>query len=603
MKKNLLLLMAFSFILSINAQDAFKQQQERMGLILKQGVKPIKDVSSEFTGEVGNEYVSNRDADIVIGDTEYDLQSNASLDHRIYLFDDGTMAAVWSRGWETGLYPDRGTGYNYHDGTSWGPAPTARIEPERTGWPSIAPYGENGEIICAHTAADGLIFSWRETRGTGEWNNFMLYGPEGTGGLTWPRMVTTGENHDVIHVISALYDETYMDVYSPILYSRSSDGGQSWDPENVILEGLGSDYTNAWGGDTYAWAEPRGIVIAFAAQAEGGDGVIMKSIDGGDNWERIDYYLCPDPFFETVTPLYGCGDGYQFPLIDEDNKVHVTFGRFLIEADGIGGFTYVTNTDGLIYWNEDMAVLDSAAIGHDNDLTSLEEAGYLAARVQEHGDDTLMGIATYQSGMTSMPAMALVDGQIYLYYSGIALGFDNEENNFRHIWYTVSEGDGKWSTPEDLTGDVFHIFSECAFTTVTSTANDQLHILYQTSNTPGIFQRYTSAEVGPHNMVYLPVGLHVGVNDSYTETSFEVSQNYPNPVNGQTYFTVKLNAAADLSLEVYSLTGQMVNSANYGYKTAGTHTLTINANDLASGVYFYTVSTGTNKVTRKMIVQ
>ena len=95
----------------------------------------------------------------MIGDTEYDLQSNASLDHRIYLFDDGTMAAVWTRGWETGAYPDRGTGYNFHDGSGWGPSPTARVEPERTGWPSIAPYGENGEIICAHTAADGLIFS------------------------------------------------------------------------------------------------------------------------------------------------------------------------------------------------------------------------------------------------------------------------------------------------------------------------------------------------------------------------------------------------------------------------------------------------------------
>ena len=80
-------------------------------------------------------------------------------------------------------------------------------------------------------------------------------------------------------------------------------------------------------------------------------------------------------------------------------------------------------------------------------------------------------------------------------------------------------------------------------------------------------------------------------------------KNYHNPVNDQTYFTVTLNEGADLSLKVYSLTGQMVNTAYYGYKTAGTHTLTINANELASGVYFYTVSTATNKVTRKMIVQ
>jgi len=604
MKKLLLLLMATGLVISVSAQSAFQQQQERMSFPLKKGLKPIKDVSPAFTGEPANEYVANRDIDIVIGDTEYDLQSNASLDHRIYLFDDGTMAAVWTRGWETGAYPDRGTGYNYHDGSDWGPIPTERIEPERTGWPSIAPYGENGEIVCAHTAADGLIFSWRETKGTGEWNNFMLYGPASTGGLTWPRMVTTGENHDVIHVISALFTEVYEDVDSPILYSRSADGGQTWDPENVILEGLGSDYTSEWGGDTYAWAEPQGDVIAFAAQAEGGDGVVMKSIDGGDNWERITYYYCPDPFFETVTPLYGCGDGYQVPLIDEDNKVHVAFGRFLIEADGIGGFTYVTNTDGLIYWNEDMAALDSAAIGHDNDLTLLEDAGYLAARVQEHGEDTLIDIATYQSSMTSMPAMALVDGQIYLFYSGIALGFDNDEFNYRHIWYVVSEDGGTtWSTPEDLTSDVFHLDKECSFTTVTSTATDKLHVLYQTSQIPGIFQRYESAIVAPHNMVYLPVNLHVGINDNYVNESFEVSQNYPNPVNGQTYFTVTLNQGTDLNLQVYTLTGQMVNTSDYGYKTAGTHTLTINANDMASGVYFYTVSTGTNKVTRKMIVQ
>jgi hypothetical protein len=84
---------------------------------------------------------------------------------------------------------------------------------------------------------------------------------------------------------------------------------------------------------------------------------------------------------------------------------------------------------------------------------------------------------------------------------------------------------------------------------------------------------------------------------------FKVSQNYPNPVSGQTYFTVSLDEGTNLNLEVYSLTGQVVSAVDLGYKSIGTHTVTINATNLSAGVYFYTVSAGTNKVTHKMIVQ
>ena len=106
-----------------------------------------------------------------------------------------------------------------------------------------------------------------------------------------------------------------------------------------------------------------------------------------------------------------------------------------------------------------------------------------------------------------------------------------------------------------------------------------------------------------NNMVYLPIDpLPVGMIEN-ASASFEVSQNYPNPVSGQTYFSVTLNEGSDLSLEVYTLTGQVVSSSNFGYKMAGTHTLNINASELASGVYFYTVSNGAEKVTHKMIVQ
>ena len=111
-------------------------------------VIPVKQKS--IMGEVG------------LMETEYDLQTNACLSNRMIRFDDGTMAMVCTRGY--GDYTDRGTGYNYFDGSSWGDMPTERIEDERTGWPTIAPWGPNGEVLISHNGLNILVHS-RETKG------------------------------------------------------------------------------------------------------------------------------------------------------------------------------------------------------------------------------------------------------------------------------------------------------------------------------------------------------------------------------------------------------------------------------------------------------
>ncbi len=139
-----------------------------------------------------------------IGVTLYDLQSNQTVgSNRIHVFDDGTISAVWTMGFAGGdPWEDRGTGYNYFDGNSWGTLPTERIESVMTGWPNIAQYGTNGEINVAHTGTvQGLYFSHRPAKGSGAWESFFLTGPDTANILLWPRMITAGENHDIIHVI------------------------------------------------------------------------------------------------------------------------------------------------------------------------------------------------------------------------------------------------------------------------------------------------------------------------------------------------------------------------------------------------------------------
>ncbi len=623
MKKNLLLALIISFSASTFAQFATIKQQAKFNSTIDTKTLPVKDPQPVYQGEV-NPFVTNeRDQDIVIGNTWYDLQSNSSIDHRIISYGDGTMAAVWTRGITASSYPDRGTGYNYYDGSSWGPAPTDRIEPERVGWPTIAKYGENGEIICTHTASSGLLYSWRENKGTGEWNFFYQLGPDGVpggNGLTWPRMITTGENNDVIHVISALYDYDYEDVTSPVLYSRSSDGGETWDPENVILEGMGSDYTAMWGGDNYAWAEPNAGVLAFVVFEGIGDGIIMKSVDGGDSWERITFYESPDPFFDGNAgdlPQCGGGDGFNAIAIDDDGMVHVAFGRqiHLDDTPDDDAWSYYPFSDGLVYWNETMPALDTAQIGATILPTDAEwedipiyQNGQLAAWTQPNGNDTLIDVATYYASLTSMPQLVIQeDGNIKVFYSAVSVGFDNETYNFRHIWGRSTEGDGNWSEFTDYTSDVFHIFSECVFPSAApSNLNGMHHLLYMTDNLPGNSTQPSDAPTHDpvnNNIVYLPADLHVGIEDQYETTNFEVSQNMPNPATSETAIVVNTEVMGPVSLTLSNLLGQQVYQVTENANNLGNHTFKLNVSDLDSGIYFYTVQIGEKAITKKMLVQ
>lgn len=96
----------------------------------------------------------------------------------------------------------------------------------------------------------------------------------------------------------------------------------------------------------------------------------------------------------------------------------------------------------------------------------------------------------------------------------------------------------------------------------------------------------------------------IGVNENKEVKEMAVvSQNYPNPFNGESYVNIHLNNDTYVSMNIMSVTGQLIYSKDYGYQTSGSHTLTINANDLPQGVYFYTITAGDSKYTKKMIVE
>jgi len=86
---------------------------------------------------------------------------------------------------------------------------------------------------------------------------------------------------------------------------------------------------------------------------------------------------------------------------------------------------------------------------------------------------------------------------------------------------------------------------------------------------------------------------------------FSVSENYPNPFNPETQFSINLTAETHVNFVIYNVTGQVVRTLVDAPLPVGSHTITWNGtNDngetLSSGIYFYRVIAGDEVVTNRM---
>ncbi|HMB92792.1 MAG TPA: T9SS type A sorting domain-containing protein, partial [Rhodothermales bacterium] len=111
-----------------------------------------------------------------------------------------------------------------------------------------------------------------------------------------------------------------------------------------------------------------------------------------------------------------------------------------------------------------------------------------------------------------------------------------------------------------------------------------------TSNRTTTASSSISAELLEAQTAELPTGVELGAN-------------YPNPFNPSTQIQFNLSADGPVRLAVYNLLGQrvrvLVDSANL---SAGTHQVTFEASDLASGTYLYRLETPQQTISRRMVL-
>lgn len=93
----------------------------------------------------------------------------------------------------------------------------------------------------------------------------------------------------------------------------------------------------------------------------------------------------------------------------------------------------------------------------------------------------------------------------------------------------------------------------------------------------------------------------VGITENAGNIS-KVEQNVPNPFSNVTKIGVYLRGGADIELTVHDMVGKTL------YQTVergvpGKNELVFEANDLGQGIYLYTIESGGESVTRRMIVK
>jgi len=95
--------------------------------------------------------------------------------------------------------------------------------------------------------------------------------------------------------------------------------------------------------------------------------------------------------------------------------------------------------------------------------------------------------------------------------------------------------------------------------------------------------------------------------DANLPQSYALRQNFPNPFNPTTRIAFDLTEPSTVTLDIYNVLGQKVRSLLHESMDAGSHEVEWNSTDeaghpVASGVYFYRLSTGAFTDTKKMIL-
>ena len=602
----------------------------------------LENSAKSASSVVVNRYTNFEEG--VAMETYYDLQSNGYVSNRMYQKANGDVAVVTTMSREQNLTAsDRGTGYNFIAGgdmSNLGDIPEVREEANatgadvRTGWPTIAPYGAEGEILVNHSS--GLNYWIREKAGQGQWDGpYSIPNPEGLEypfSLSWPRVATSGPNNEVIHVVCASqHSISSEEMVNAQFYCRSTDG-QNWEVAYSPLAET-DEHLNIYSADDYSIATNGDVVAICYTAVFYGHALVMKSTDNGQTWERIvvwenQYIGDWETDENTITPEETPAQTpvHSTVAVGPDGTVHVAFSVATYAHTELGNtfsYYYGRTADGIAYWNDTRAALTNLRLWEDDpenegyvlhSMDSVNFCGWLPfySNIADFNNDAVYKnddyIYQFYGSCSGFPALSVdPEGNLALAYSTPDTErelFDNTAYYRSTVMsYKAANEEGWHVAVEHVFEDFMHMVDESMFVNAAPsvTRQGEFWFSYVADNVPGLAWGSGASQSSPENnqcyvfkisSEFIPVGTEEIIA---RDVVYNV---YPNPASE--YIFVSSSMDADATVTFTNLAGQTVKVVNTNL-TTGDNSVSIN--DLNSGVYFCTVSANGYSHTTKVVVK
>ncbi|MBA4312457.1 MAG: hypothetical protein C0417_07485 [Chlorobiaceae bacterium] len=108
-----------------------------------------------------------------------------------------------------------------------------------------------------------------------------------------------------------------------------------------------------------------------------------------------------------------------------------------------------------------------------------------------------------------------------------------------------------------------------------------------------IYARIDGVEYGT------PLSVH---NSNNRPNNFQLYQNYPNPFNSSTTIGFSLDKKSTVTLKIFNILGQELQTLISGQQSVGEHEIFFNAQEFSSGVYFYRLQTEDYAASKLLII-